>query len=114
MERWVEHYSDLYSRHIVVTTAALDVIECLPQPVMEKLNTEPTIDSLAFEKAPGSDGIPPELIKHCKTTLLLPLHEVLCQYWKEGAIPLDIRDAKIITLYKYKGECSDCNNYRGI
>lgn len=86
MERWVEHYSDLYSRRNVVTTAALDAIECLP--VMEELYTEPTIeelnkaiDSLASGKAPGSDGISPDLIKHCKTILLPPLHEVLCQCW---------------------------------
>jgi len=117
MERWVEHYSDLYSsRQNVVTTAALDAIECMP--VMEELDTEPTteelnktINSLASGKAPGSDGIPPDLIKHCATTLLLPLHEVLCQCWKEGVVPQDMRDAKIVTLYKNKGERSD---YRGI
>ena len=86
MERWVEHYSDFYSRQNVVTTAALDAIECLP--VMEELDTEPTIEelskainSLAAGKAPGSDGIPPDLVKHCKTTLLPPLHKVLCQCW---------------------------------
>ena len=119
MERWVEHYSDLYSRQNVVTTAALDAIECLP--AIEELDIEPTIEelnkainSLASGKAPGSDGIPPDLIKHCATTLLLPLHEVLCQCWKEGAVPQDMRDAKIVTLYKNKGERSDCNNYRGI
>ena len=43
-----------------------------------------------------------------------PLHEVLCQCWREGAVPQDMRDAKIITLYKNKGERSDCNNYRVI
>ena len=119
MERWVEHYSDLYSRQNIVTPTALDATECLP--TMEELDMEPTveklgkaIDSLASGKAPGSDGIPPDLIKHCKTTLLLPLHEVLCRCWKEGAVPQDMRDAKIVTLYKYKGERSDCNNYRGI
>ncbi|XP_063595337.1 uncharacterized protein LOC134772300 [Penaeus indicus] len=119
MQRWVEHYSELYSRQNVVTSAALNAIERLP--VLEELDTEPTIedlskaiDSLASEKAPGSDGIPPDLIKHCKTTLLLPLHEVLCQCWKEGAVPQDMRDAKIVTLYKNKGERNDCNNYRGI
>lgn len=53
------------------------------------------------------------LIKHCKTTLLSPLYEVLCQCWQEGGVPQDIRDAKIITLYKNKGERSDCN-YRGM
>ena len=119
MARWVEHYTNLYSKQNVVTTTALDAIECLP--VMQELDTEPTveelsnaIDRLASGKAPGSDGIPPDLIKHCKTTLLLPLHEVLCQCWKEGAVPQDMRDAKIVTLYKNKGERSDCNNYRGI
>jgi len=42
MERWVEQNSDLYSRQNVVTTAALDAIECLP--VTEELDTEPTIE----------------------------------------------------------------------
>jgi len=119
MERWVEHYSDLYSRQNTMTPAALDTIEQLP--TMDELDAEPTteelskaIDSLASGKAPGSDGIPPDLIKHCKTTQLLPLHEVLGQCWQEGAVPQDMRDATIVTLYKNKGERSDCNNYRGI
>ena len=64
MERWVEHYSDLYSRQNVATTAVLDAIECLP--VMGQLDTELTTEelnnaiySLASGKAPGSDGISP-------------------------------------------------------
>ena len=115
----MEHYSDLYSRENTVSPAALDVIECLP--TMYELDSEPSVEelskaiySLASGKAPGNDGIPPELIKHCKTTLLLPLHEVLCQCWQEGSVPQDMRDSKIITLYKNKGERNDCNNYRGI
>ena len=119
MERWVEHYSDLYSRQNTVTESALDAVECLP--TMEELDLEPTteelskaIDNLSAGKAPGIDGIPPDLLKHCKTALLAPLHEVLCKCWKEGKVPQDMRDAKIITLYKNKGERSDCNNYRGI
>ena len=115
----MEHYSDLYSRENTVTPSALGTIKCMP--IMEELDAEPTvdelskaIDSLAAGKAPGSDSIPPDLIKHCKTTLLHPLHEVLCQCWREGSVPQDMRDAKIITLYKNKGERSDCNNYRGI
>ena len=119
MERWVEHYSDLYSRENTVTPSALGAIKCMP--IMEELNVEPTvdklskvIDSLAAGKTPGSNSIPPDLIKHCKTTLLHPLHEVLCQCWREEAVLQDMRDAKIVTLYKNKGERSDCNNYRGI
>ena len=88
---------------------------------MEELDTEPTleelskaIDILVSGKASGSDGIPPDLLKHCKTTLLHSLHVLLCQCWQEGAVPQDMWDAKIITLFKNKGERSDCNNYRGI
>ena len=119
MEKWVEHYSDIYSRENTVSSAALDVIECLP--TMDELDSEPSVEELskavarfASGKAPGNDGISPDLIKHCKTTLLLPLHEVICQCWQEGAVPQDTRDSKIITLYKNKGERNDCNNYRGI
>ena len=102
-----------------MTPAALDTIEQLP--TMDELDAEPTteelsnaIDSLSSGKAPDSDGIPSDLIKHCKTTQLLPLHEVLCQCWQEDAVPQDMRDATIVTLYRNKGERSDCSNYRGI
>ena len=87
---------------------------------MEELDTEPTleelskaIDSLASGKAPGSNGIPPHLLKHCKTTLLHSLHVLLCQCWQERTVSQDMRDPKIICLFKNKGEKSDCNNYRG-
>ncbi|XP_052673517.1 uncharacterized protein LOC128155711 [Crassostrea angulata] len=119
MERWVKHYTDLYSTQNTVTVSALDAIECLP--TMDELDVEPTleelskaIDNLASGKAPGNDGIPPDLLKQCKSSLLSPLHKVLCECWEDGSVPQDMRDAKIITLYKNKGERSDCNNYRGI
>ena len=82
------------------------------EPLVEELSK--AIDSLASGKAPGNDGIPPDFIKHCKTTLLLSLHEVICQCWQEGAVPQDMSDSKIITLCKNKGERNGYNNYRGI
>ena len=66
MERWVEHYSELYSRETVVTNAALNAIRDLP--MVEELDNELTIedlskviDSLSCGKAPGCDSIPPEV-----------------------------------------------------
>ena len=96
MERWIEHWFGLYSKENTVSPAALDVIECLHHGWV-RLRTigRRTQQGLASCNAPDNGGIPPELIKHCKTTLLLPLHEVLCQCWQEG-------------------ERNDCNNYRGI
>nr|XP_027222972.1 uncharacterized protein LOC113815075 [Penaeus vannamei] len=117
MERWVEHYSELYSRKNAVTEDALDPIECLPE--LEELDSKPTIeelskalDSLSAGKAPGNDSIPAEVLKYCKETLINELHEILCLYWQEGEVLQDMRDANIITLYKNKRERSDCNNYR--
>jgi len=119
LQRWIEHYLELYATQNVVTDTALDAIPDLP--VLEELDTPPTleelskaIDCLACGKAPGSDGIPPEVLKIGKPALIQPLHELLCLCWGQGHIPQDMRDANIVTLYKNKGDRSDCNNYRGI
>ena len=119
MERCVEHYSELYSRETVVTNAALNAIRDLP--MMEELDNEPTIedlskaiDSLSCGKAPGCDSIPPEVIKCAKPALLQHLHQLLCLCWNEGTVPQEMRDATIVTLYKNKGDRSDCNNYKSI
>ena len=119
MERWVEHYSELYSRENQVTDAALMAIESLP--CMQELDETPTmselneaIDSLPVRKAPGMDGIPAEVIKSAKGSLAEHLHNLLCQCWEEGQVPQEMKDSNIITLYKNKGDRSDCNNYRGI
>ena len=119
MERWVEHYSELYSRQNSVTAAALNAVESLP--MMAELDEKPSVEELkkaikclASGKAPGNDGIPPEVIKCGDNVLVQHLHDLLCQCWDEGAVPQDMRDAKIVTLYKNKGDRSDCNNYRGI
>jgi hypothetical protein len=49
-----------------------------------------------------------------KPALLKPLHDLICNCWELDHIPQDMRDAKIVTHYKNKGDLSDCNNYRGI
>ena len=119
LDRWVEHYSELYSRENVVHQSALDAIDHLP--LMPELDEVPSIEELSKEidrlpsgKAPGKDGIPAEVIKSNKSTLLVPLHKLLTQSWKECSVPQDMRDATIITLYKNKGDHSDCNNYHGL
>ena len=83
VERWVEHYTELYARENVVTEDALNAIASLPE--LEELGREPTIDelsealdSLASGKAPGKDSIPAEVLNCCKETLITELHEILC------------------------------------
>ena len=119
MERWVEHYLELYSTMNTVSLDAIDSI--IPLPEMAELDEEPSLEelrkairALKCGKAPGSDGIPPEVIKRAESCLLPDLYELLLLCWNEGEVPQSMRDAKIITLYKNKGDRSDCNNYRGI
>ena len=48
---------------------------------------------MASSKARGNNGIPPDLIKHCKATLQLPLYEVLCHYWPLYIALIDLTKA---------------------
>ena len=119
LKRWVEHYSQLYALERDVPPAFEDLIPRLP--IMTELDREPTvmelekaIDQLAAGKAPGNDGIPGEILKELKDSLLLPLYDLLLQCWRSGDVPQELRNAKIVTLYKNKGDKGDCNNYRGI
>ena len=119
MSQWVEYYLGIYSGEKSVTQKALDSIEDLP--VLEELDSEPSlqelskaIDALESGKAPDEDGIPPGVSKCGTPALLEPLHKLLCLCWRAGRVPQDMRNAKIITLYKHKSDRSDCNNYRGI
>ena len=71
MERWVEHFSLLYSKQNMVCNSALDAVESLA--VMHELDAEPTLQELdaalarmSSSKALGSVGIPPYLQKQCK------------------------------------------------
>ena len=72
------------------------------------------IDKLPSGKTQGKECVPAEVIKSSKSTLLVPLRKLLTRWWKEGSLPQDMMDANIITLYKNKGDCSDCNNYQSI
>ena len=97
MERWVEHFL-LYSQKNTNSSAALGATGQLL--VMEELDETPTkaMDRLPNGKAPRPHGIPPEVIKGAKDTLLGHLYDLLYQCWAEGSVPQDIRDCNIVTL----------------
>ena len=68
MERWAEHYQELYSRENTVTDSAVESTCTLP--ILEELDVPPSveelskaIDSLGWSKAPGKDGVLPKVIK---------------------------------------------------
>ncbi|XP_060792978.1 uncharacterized protein LOC132896259 [Neoarius graeffei] len=89
LERWVEHYSDLYSveRHFE------DHVPLISLSEMSELDTMPTIeelskgiDQLTCGKAPGTDAIPAELLKLNKAAILPHLYQLLILCWQEETI----------------------------
>ncbi|KAK1882549.1 putative 115 kDa protein in type-1 retrotransposable element R1DM [Dissostichus eleginoides] len=118
MSGWVEHYSELYAKPRSISDVALASTPSFD--INAKLDNLPTMAELvnklkhtAKGKAAGMDGIPADLLK-CDSCLLPHMHKLLCQCWQAAVFPSDMKDAKIITLYKNKGNKGDCNNYRGI
>ncbi|KAL8564195.1 hypothetical protein ACOMHN_017464 [Nucella lapillus] len=86
-----------------------------------ELDDPPTKDEVAKAiaqlqcgKSAGPDGILPEVFKAGSQPLIQKFTEFLCMCWEDGCLPQDLKDARIVHLYKGKGDKSSCDNYRGI
>ena len=66
---------------------------------------------LKLDKSPGIDGIPAGVYQHGGEAFLDKLQNLFTNCWEKGTLLQDLRDAVIVTLYKNKGEKSDCSNY---
>ena len=118
LDRWVEHYSSIYSQEHFTT----DALSHVPQlPVLHVLDAEisfssvkQVVRSLKNFKSSGADGITAEIL-HCGDDILAAhLYNLLLACWRSQCIPQDLKNAVTVTLYKNKGSQQDCNNYRGI
>lgn len=117
--RWKQHFEDLLNRESTVDD---NVINSIPQrPLIETLSVDPTlpevekaVKQLISGKAPGNDGLPPEIFKSGGKFLLKRLRDLFVLIWKTGSVPQDFKDASIIHLYKNKGARNVCDNHRGI
>ncbi|XP_076041829.1 uncharacterized protein LOC143025712 [Oratosquilla oratoria] len=117
--RWKEHFEDLLNQD---TTFDSDVLNSVPkQPIQDSLSNLSTlaevkeaIKTLKNNKAAGLDGIPAEIYKIGGNLLHYQLHQLLIKIWTSEELPSDLRDSAIITIYKRKGDRSECGNYRGI
>ena len=85
-------------------------INCDP-PTAEEISK--VVSSLKNRKSPGEDGIPPELIKTCLSTLLEPLHALFSAIWEQELLPSDWGISLLLPIPK-KGDRTVCDNYRGI
>ncbi|KAI8516990.1 hypothetical protein Bbelb_055710 [Branchiostoma belcheri] len=118
-ERWRKHFSQLLNRPSNIDQQA---IQDMPQrPLMTFLDDPPSqeeiqkaIKQLQGGKAPGPDGIPPEILKVGGEVVTARLTELLQMFWEKGSVPQDFKDANIIHLYKNKVDRVSCDNHRGI
>lgn len=119
MTRWAEHFNHLFEDRRIIHEASIAMIS--QHEARSELDIPPTlkedesaISKLRSHKSPGSDGISAEVYKHGGNALLQRLTDLFAVCWEKGTIPQDFKDALIVSLYKNKGEKSDCSNYRGI
>jgi len=71
------------------------------------------IRNLKNNKAAGTDGIYPELIKYRGDKLLNRMYELVRQIWEEERIPEEWKETIIVPVYK-RGDRDRRENYRGI
>jgi len=69
--------------------------------------------NLKNNKAAGTDGIHPELIKYGGNKLLNRVYELVRQILEEERIPEELKETIIVPIYK-KGDRDRCENYKGI
>ena len=119
MRRWVEHHLDLYSMENKVSEEALDSIQALA--IASRPGTECRANlwqtwkdnALASAKAAGNDAIPLKLSnKGNQHYFHISISNAILLQGRR--VPQNMRDAKIVTLFKNKVDWSDCNNCRGI
>jgi len=71
------------------------------------------VRNLKNNKAAGTDGIHPDLIKYRGNKLLNRIYELVRQIWEEERIPEEWKETIIVPIYK-KGGRDRCESYRGI
>lgn len=119
--RWTEYFRELLNNNNaenrVANQQAVRVNDQMqPHPYIAEPSLEEvkaTIMKLKNNKAPGSDNIPAELIKHGGIALSVELHQLITQIWRNEELPEEWKMGVICPLHK-KGDKLECGNYRGI
>ena len=119
LKRSAEHFDGVLNRPSSINDEAINrlpQVEC--NPLLDELptvsETVKAIKLLLSGKAPGSDAIPAEICKAGGPPVAEKLTELFHIMWRKEAIPQEFKDAKIIHLFKRKGNPEVCDNHRGI
>ena len=119
LSRWAEHFSELLNR---VNPTDPSFISAIPQlDIIEELDRPPTltevkksISSLKCRKSPGLDGLQGELLKYGGNRVHEEIFNFINKCWGVTEVPSQWKNAKIVVIYKRKGDKAECGNSRGI
>ena len=119
VRRWEEHFSSLLNIETKVDQTRLTNIAT--RPVDNTLGSTPSfaemlaaVSQLKKGKAPGPDGIQPEMIMFLNTSNLRILYEMLARVW-EGVEPMPAEwKANYLVPLPKSGDTTRCDRWRGI
>ncbi|KAG7305516.1 hypothetical protein JYU34_009592 [Plutella xylostella] len=119
LKRWAEHFNLLLNVDRSANMQHISSIPALPtaHDLDEPLTLAEVVAALKQQKnkkASGIDGIPGELLKYGGDELHTKMWMLFLRMWDEERVPADFKVSRICSLYKNKGDRSDCNSYRGI
>ncbi|KAK3545686.1 hypothetical protein QTP70_010891 [Hemibagrus guttatus] len=116
LERWKEHFRQILNRPDPPALADIPEADEDLDIDMGDIRVEEVkaaIHKMKNGKAPGEDGVCPEMLKAEEEETPLVLQCVLQDIWEKERCPDIWRIGTIIKLPK-KGDLGDCNNWRGI
>jgi len=119
LSRWAEHFHEVLNQAPTFDPSVLsqipdwDTADSLMQPPSH-YEVQRAINQMKSGKAPGNDGLPPELFKSGGPKLIAKLVQLFGNAWIKRAVPQDFKDALIVHIFKRKGDRSVCDDHRGI
>ena len=100
-----------FDEEVVSKQVQLPLREHMSEPPTEEEIME-AIDHVKRNKAGGSNGILPEMLKTCGANIIEYIKDLFETVWHEG-VPQEWKDATLIPIPK-KGDLSQCDNWQGI
>ncbi|VDL93036.1 unnamed protein product [Schistocephalus solidus] len=118
LNHWAEYFRSVLNQPSTVSDAAIDQLPELETntdldllPSLQE--TIRAMRKLSSGKAPGSDMIPAEIYKHGGGQIMNQLTVFFQAMWRHGHVLQELKDARIVYLYKKKENYQLCNNCQG-
>ena len=113
--RWFEYGKALYNHQPTIDASCVHSPTVRPssEPSILRSEVEAAVHKLKNGKAPGTDEIPGELLKHGGDCMIDQLHQICNGIWMDECIPDEWTKSIILTMPK-KGDITKCENYRTI